>query len=178
MKKALPLLLTLCLLLSVTATAAEEETVPFVPFETVTLDGAPVTSELYAQADYTIVMYWATWCSACHASVPDLVAAMETLNEKKENTVQAVGVLTDAVNPETLEREEDVIAKGAALAESLNISYPVVVPDVNLFAVMRIVQYLPTFFVVNREGNVVYATYGAQEEAEWLRVFDQLTKTP
>lgn len=67
--------------------------------------------------------------------------------------MQAVSVMTDTRSYETGELEEDVVEDAKTLKESLEIPYPVLIPDDNLFAVMSIISYFPTFFVVDSDGN-------------------------
>ena len=173
-KQMLALLLALCLLPAV-CLAESEEPVPFVPFEAETIEGEAISSDIYAQADYTIVMYSATWCSACHQCTPELIAFLDAYNAQGGATVQAVSVMTDTRSYETGELEEDVVEDAKTLKESLEIPYPVLIPDDNLFAVMSIISYFPTFFVVDSDGNIAYATYGGLAQGEWETVFEELT---
>ena len=71
--------------------------------------------------------------------------------------------------------EEDVVEDAKTLKESLEIPYPVLIPDDNLFAVMSIISYFPTFFVVDSDGNIAYATYGGLAQGDWETVFEELT---
>lgn len=65
-----------------------------VSFETVDLDGNPVTSEeLFVDHDVTVINIWATWCINCKQEMEEL----EALNKEwADKGCQIIGICDDS----------------------------------------------------------------------------------
>ncbi|MCG6940848.1 MAG: TlpA family protein disulfide reductase [Thiohalocapsa sp.] len=97
-----------------------------------------------------IVNFWATWCPPCRAEMPAMQRAWEQLKDE--------GIMLVAVNAGDSEGEI------AAFVEHMQVSFPLPM-DTN----MQVTQSwplkgLPTTFVVDPQGRLVYR---AQGEREW-----------
>ena len=96
-----------------------------------------------------IVNFWATWCPPCRAEMPSMQRAWETL--------QGEGVMMLAIN---VGEDEDTIFQFTA-------NYPVEFPllmDLDSTTIEDWpVRGLPTTFVVDPEGRLVYRAIGGRE---------------
>lgn len=112
-------------------------------FETVDLDGHPVSSEeLFARHELTLLNLWATWCAPCIAELNDLNAVNEKLAELD---CGVVGLLN--------EDEPDVDLAKRYLSEK-GADYPVILAPDNMIELIR-QSYFPMTVFVNREGVIV-----------------------
>ena len=97
-----------------------------------------------------ILNFWATWCPPCLAEMPSMQRAHETLTEEGISVI-AVNVGEDA---ETIER---------FLSET-DVDFPIPM-DVDSEVVQSYpVKGLPTTFVIDPNGRLVYSATG---EREW-----------
>lgn len=128
----------------------------------------PITEAYFAEADLTLVNYWATWCPPCRKELPDLAK----LSELSEGRVQVLGVLLDSIVDAELTRDEGVIEAAHALLDASGATFPVVVPDMWLLQIGSIVTAVPTTFIVDREGNLVTATEGAMDAEGWMALVE------
>lgn len=171
-KKLLLTALVLCMLVfSIPAlaesTPAESKpaTIPFGSFEAENIvDGEMVTEEYFAQADITLVNFWATWCGPCKAELPDLAK----LNEMTEGRVQVLGILLDGVRDLTGTKDERVIEDALLMFENAEADYACVLPDAWLMQLSSIATSIPTTLAVDSEGNVLAMTVGSKTAEQWI----------
>lgn len=110
--------------------------------------------ETYRLADMqgqpVIVNFWATWCPPCRAEMPAMQRAWERLQDE--------GVMLVAVNVGESKGEIE------AFAEQVQVSFPLPM-DTDMSVSQRWpMKGLPTTFVVDPEGRLVYR---AQGERDW-----------
>ena len=97
-----------------------------------------------------ILNFWATWCPPCRAEMPSMQRAHETVTDEGISVI-AVNVGEDA---ETI----------AGFLSETDIDFPIPM-DVDSQVVQRYpVKGLPTTFVIDPEGRLVYSATG---EREW-----------
>ncbi len=93
-----------------------------------------------------VINFWATWCGPCHAEAPQLQALSESLHKE--------GVVFLGVD------QVDKLADAQAFIKQYNITYPTGLDDSGIVDAYGI-QGLPTTFIVNQQGEVVYRTLAA-----------------
>ncbi len=120
---------------------------PMPPFSLPTISGDVLNSESL-RGKVTIVNFWATWCGPCIVEIPEFVALYdEWANEEFE----IVGIAADQEGFEIV----------APFAEDFQITYPLVMDvDGTLGEAFGGVYALPTTFIVNAEGEIVYRYLG------------------
>ncbi len=96
---------------------------------------------------WVLVNYWATWCPPCLEEIPDLIA----LHDNKKNNLVVIGVAIDYRNPKQV----------TDFADSLMMTYPVVLGTPKIVNQIGPVQGLPTTYLYNPEGKMVAQQVGA-----------------
>ena len=116
-----------------------------VTFSTEDVYGNPIDSaELFAANEITMVNIWTSWCPPCQGELPALAELHERLREKN---CGIVGILYDAEEGTGLE-------DGVALMESAGITYPVLIPDADIYTAFPLYAY-PTTYFVDSAGQIV-----------------------
>ena len=157
MKKGSSLLLASVLLLaelSVCSTGEDNSLVsktPFPEFSEVDTQGNPVSSDIFADYDATIVNFWNNGCGTCIAEMPELE---ELYQEFKEQNINLIGVGADSGE------SEEQLATARKILEEKGVTYLNISPDSdNDFYkdfISEITGY-PTTYIVDRDGNIIGA---------------------
>lgn len=157
MKKGSSLLLAAALLLAaLTGCSAGEDNslvskTPFPAFTEVDTQGNPVSSEIFADYDATIVNFWNNGCGSCIAEMPELE---ELYQELQERNINLIGVGTDSG-----ESREQLDTAWEILREK-GVTYINISPDPEGAFYQDFVAELstyPTTCIVDRAGNIVGA---------------------
>lgn len=110
-------------------------------------------------SDYTLLIFWATWCDHCHVVLPRLAAAMNIFNEAKVNIV-AVSIDTDKEALSAyLEKNPlpwDVVCEGSGWDGKIVVDYAI-------FAT-------PTMCLINKDMKIVAKPYNEE------RLYNELEK--
>lgn len=134
---------------------------------TETLDGDAVTSDDFSGNKLTVMNVWATWCPPCVDELPHL---QEMNRAFAEQDVEVIGVLQDGVS-EMGVRSDKTIESAKKLLQEAGADYRVILPDNTIMETfIAQMQYFPTTFFLDREGNVVETVIGAHDAAEWKEI--------
>ena len=133
---------------------------------------ADMDGKSYALADYRgkviLLNFWATWCPPCRHEMP----AMERLYQRLRDR----GFVVLAVNQW---EEPDLVF---AYTGDLNVfpSFPILFDPVSSVSQEYGVKGLPTSFVIDRDGRLVYRAIGGREfdHPEILRIIEDLLASP
>ena len=102
-------------------------------------------------ADYkgkwVLVNFWATWCPPCLEEIPDLIA----LHENQKNNLIVIGVALDYRDAKQV----------TDFAQSMQVSYPIVLGNPKLTSQIGPVDGLPTSYLYNPAGKLVAHQVGA-----------------
>ncbi len=116
-------------------------------------------------ADYkgkpVIVNFWATWCPPCRKEIPSMNRAWHKIKDE--------GIAMVAIN--VGESADEVFAFTAEYP----IDFTVLLDDVGKVSGMWPIQGLPTTFILDTEGNLVYQAIGGREWDE-DEILDQVRK--
>lgn len=131
---------------------------PDIVFSTTDLEGAEVTSEIFAEHALTILNFWEPWCGPCVSEMPDL----EKL-DKAYDDVQVIGIFS---TPDSDDEVRDIL-------QSTGVTYPIL-HYVPAFDALQ-TGYVPNTVVVDRGGKIVYGpSSGAMKYADWSAMVETL----
>ena len=133
-------------------------------FTTTDLYGNTVTQEIFAQSDLTVVNVWATYCGPCINEMPYLGELAEEYDYSK---VQIVGIPTDVYNQEYLDYALSLINETGADYTHLLMS-----EELYNWGLTEI-QYVPTTFFVNSEGEIIDTVVGSMSKEDWKILIDE-----
>ena len=147
MKKIFLSLLMVIALSSITIFAQSKSRIEFSAKD---INNKNITSEIFEDAELTMINIWGTFCGPCIKEMPDLAQ----LNKNNENKgFQIIGIVIDAVN-----------RKGLPDSKLLN-------------GILQNVFAVPTTIFVDKNGNQVGETYtGSRSLAAWQKIVDSLIK--
>ena len=158
MKKGSSLLLASVLLLAALAGCSTGEDnslvskTPFPEFSEADTEGNPVSSDIFADYDATIVNFWNNGCGTCIEEMPELE---ELYHQFQEQNINLIGVGTDSG-----EGEEQLETARNILNEK-GVTYMNISPDPeNAFYqdfISEIFTY-PSTYIVDSEGNIIGAS--------------------
>ncbi len=115
------------------------------------LDGNLVSSADY-EGKVVALDFWATWCGPCLQEIPSFIALQQKYGP--EGFV-VVGIALDE-NPATVRRF-------AKKRDDLN--YQILIGDAKTQAAFGGVQYLPTTFLIGRDGKLAFKHVGLTPES-------------
>ena len=150
-----------------TQAATEAETVQDdtdyrVSFSTVDLDGNPVDSSVFADAEYTMINIWASYCAPCIGEMDELMQ----MDAELEN-VQIITVLSDA-----LTTEDEAAEDAREIVKTLNFTLPVYLINEEIYTQLPC-NAVPTSFLVDREGNAMkymcVGAVGVEQYKQWIQ---------
>ena len=115
-------------------------------FSATDLDGNTVTSDIFSQADITVVNFWATYCRPCINEMPELAEWQESMPEN----VQIIGIVVD-----TDTAESDTADLARQIVDQTGVKYQNLVASDDLDAVLGEIIGVPTTYFVDKEGHFV-----------------------
>jgi len=147
MRKKIPntifiMVLTLILLSSCKRSSSEY----IITFDTTTVEGEPITSEIFKDYKITMINIWATWCPPCLAEMPELSILQDEL-PKGSNLISFCLDAGDDKN--SRQRALDYISE-------FNLKYMSVIPDSNIVNYVNSnVSGIPTTIFVDKDGKII-----------------------
>lgn len=102
---------------------------------------------------WVLVNFWATWCPPCLEEIPALISLHDA---RKDKDFVVLGVAMDYQNPKQV----------LQFADSMFITYPIVLGTPKLAAQVGPVRGLPTTYLYNPEGKLVAHNVGPLTRAE------------
>jgi peroxiredoxin len=117
-------------------------------FTAQTLDGRTVSLADFRGQKNVVLSFWASWCGPCRMEMPGLIR----FYQKHHSTESDFEILAVTIDEDTKSAEE------FATAEKLN--FPVLLDSRRRVADAYGVDGIPTMFVIDKTGKVVYGHEG------------------
>ncbi|MBO8165494.1 MAG: TlpA family protein disulfide reductase [Brevibacillus sp.] len=108
-----------------------------------------------------VLNFWASWCLPCRTETPDLVA----LHEKYSGRVSFIGVNVT---------HKDALDDVQRFVGDYSITYPVALDRSGAVSKQYRIAAMPTSFVLNGDGVIVYKKIGVVSRRELERVLEPL----
>lgn len=115
------------------------------------VNGHEVSSEQF-KGKVMVVDFWATWCGPCREEIPGYVALQKKYGRDK---LAVIGVSVDQQGPGVVKK----------FIERNKVDYQIVMADdavVAAFGGADGIQYIPTTFIIDREGRIRDRKSGAE----------------
>lgn len=135
-------------------------------FTAKTIDGAPVTNEIFAAKKITVVNIWGTFCPPCVAEMPELAEMSRTLPED----AQIIGLVCDAAD------DSPQVQKAQEIIQQAGADFVNIIPDEQLIKFLDGVAAVPTTIFVNGKGEVVGKAIVGADVAGYKRELETLLK--
>ncbi len=142
-------LLIVALLIPILTLAGDKRKAP--DFSLKTADGKIVKLSAL-KGKVVVVNFWATWCGPCRKEIPDF---MDVYKEYGPKGLEIVGIALDGEG-------WDVVTP---FVKKNPITYPIVVGDASVARQWGRIQYIPTTFIVDKEGYIATSHTGLMSRA-------------
>lgn len=156
--------LSIALLLAGAAVFAQS-----VSFSSADLDKNKITNEIFSAADVTVVNVWGTFCPPCIREMPELAEWQKSMPKN----VQIIGIVCDVNSID----DAKGISNAKAILKKAGATFPNVIANQSLAQFLNGIQFVPTTFLVDKNGNIVGdMIVGAQVAKYKKAVEDYLAK--
>lgn len=145
----------------------------FEGLSTKTIYGEEVTDVIFADSDYTVVMFWATWCKYCKAEIADFVKLNDYLDK---NNIQFVSVVTDLAGAEENVITQLDIDTVIEIQGDLNVDYTILRNTFINKNFLKGSYSLPKLYIVDNQGSLVKIVDEDITSEQFIEIFDAILK--
>ncbi|WP_312650441.1 TlpA family protein disulfide reductase [Aminipila sp.] len=140
-------------------------------FATIDIYGNQVDNEVFSDYEYTIIDVWGTYCTPCINAMPDM---KKVYDEYKDKGVNVMGIVIDVQNADRSPQMEG-IKKARTIVEKQGADFThILIPKNLLYSFMMDIQFIPTQFIVDSEGNIISNYYeGGKSYEQWCKILDE-----
>ncbi len=117
------------------------------------------------QGKVLIIDFWDTWCPPCRDSIPEFIELKEKYSDKE---FEIVGI--------ALGREGRESVKKFSIDNKINYKVLIADPNTNpsLYRTYKDIRYIPTAFVLDKQGNIVKRLQGYVPGEEFEKLIKEL----
>ncbi|MGI6695016.1 MAG: TlpA family protein disulfide reductase [Christensenellales bacterium] len=162
-----------------TPDAGEEPINFFAQLKLTDIYGKPFDASVF-NGKPAFINIWATWCGPCVSEMPHL----DELAREYADKITIIGLHAEGmtVKDQELVPWEEKNEAARALAEKLSLTFPLLIPDNDLFVIMNIPDYglqvssLPTTWLIDGQGSIKSVIPGARDKETWQEIIDGFLK--
>lgn len=162
-----------------TPDASEEPINFFAQLKLTDIYGKPFDASVF-NGKPAFINIWATWCGPCVSEMPHL----DELAREYADKITIIGLHAEGltVKDQELVPWEEKNEAARALAEKLSLTFPLLIPDNDLFVIMNIPDYglqvssLPTTWLIDGQGSIKSVIPGARDKETWQEIIDGFLK--
>ena len=166
--------LSLLMVIALSSIAIFAQSKTKIEFSAKDINNKNISSDIFNDAQVTMINIWGTFCGPCIKEMPDLSLLSKKYDEQK---FQIIGIVIDAVNRKGLPDLKTMEA-AKSIVKQTGADYIHIVPDTKLQnGILQNVFAVPTTIFVDKNGNQVGETYtGSRSLADWQKIVDSLIK--
>lgn len=140
-------------------------------FVTIDLYGNQIDNEIFSEYDYTIIDVWGTYCNPCIKAMPDM---KKVYDEYKDKGINVMGIVIDVQNADRTPKMDYIkIAREIVEVQDADFTH-ILIPTNLLYSFINDIQFIPTQFIVDNEGNIVSEYYeGGRSYEKWSEILDE-----
>jgi len=112
------------------------------------------------RGDVVLLNFWASWCEPCRAETPGLIRIARSYAPRG---VTIAGISMDSGGTAPVRK----------FLQDFRVNYPILMPD-KTFALARVVDGLPTTFLMDQQGRIAKTYVGEVEESVFRADIDVL----
>ena len=145
-----------------------------ITFTATDLNGAAVTSEMFAKNKVTMLNIWGTFCGPCIREMPDLAKLSEA---NKANGVEVAGIVIDILDRKG-NIDPRIKTNAQTIIQQTGAAYTHIVPSKEMTGgLLKNVQAVPTTIFVDSNGNQIGEAYlGSRSQKDWQKIIDEILK--
>jgi thiol-disulfide isomerase/thioredoxin len=140
----------------ITADDIESTSKKATSFNTIDLNGNPVSESLFSGSNLTVVVYWATYCPYC---IDEISAVDQWSKELKKDGINLVGAVSKQYKTEDgrkIMADDDTVKEALDIITEKSATYTNIVSNEELQNYYNIeIRTFPTVFFVDSRGNVI-----------------------
>ena len=161
-------------LLALTSLSFAQKAGDKITFTATDMNGATITSDIFAKNKVTMLNIWGTFCGPCIREMPDL-AKLNDANKAKG--VEVVGIVIDILDRKG-NVDPRVKSSGEAIISQTGANYTHIIPNMTMMTgLLRNIQAVPTTIFVDSNGRQIGEPYlGSKSQKDWQKIIDEILK--
>lgn len=130
-------------------------------------NGKTVKFSEYTKGKVVFINFWGTWCPPCKAEIPDIIEISKDLAGKD---IVIIGMASERGN------DSNPLATVIKYAQDKNIEYLNFVSNDAIRNNFGGIRFVPTTFIVDKEGNIVETINGMKSKEAFLASINKVLK--
>ena len=141
-------------------------------FSTETFDGKKIDDSIFSEADYTVLMLWATWCKYCKAEIEDFRSLSSYL---EKNNIQILSLPIDApVLGDKNNLTSEFRSQVEKITNGVSIKYTIFRDTIISNRFLGNAISIPTLVIFDNEGNMIKKIDFDINSDDFIRIFDAI----
>ncbi|MBR4599219.1 MAG: TlpA family protein disulfide reductase [Treponema sp.] len=161
-------------LLALTSLSFAQKAGDRITFAATDMNGATITSDIFAKNKVTMLNIWGTFCGPCIREMPDLAKLNEA---NKAKGVEVVGIVIDILDRKG-NVDPRIKSSGEAIISQTGANYTHIIPNMTMMTgLLKNIQAVPTTIFVDSNGRQIGEAYlGSRSQKDWQKIIDEILK--